>query len=190
MWCSAPLPSENEVTCPTCGAKLVGEGDDQVPGVTAIDAAAIISASRGAKPVKRSRWMSWISGEYTEDEQPAPPGSLAPPPANVRREMLRLELEAQVANLQGEATAMAADQAVEAVDAGASPTAAAAEAAELIAVTSDAIAAAAPAEALEVPPVPEDGELTTEPVAETAEATETVAAAEPDTDTATDGATV
>jgi hypothetical protein len=180
MWCSAPLPSENEVTCPTCGAKLVGEGDDQVPGVTAIDAAAIISASRGAKPVKRSRWMSWISGDYAEDDKPAPPGSLAPPPADVRREMLRLELEAQVANLQGEATAMAADQAVEAVDSGASPTAAAAEAAELIAVTSDAIAAAAPAETPEARPVPEDGEVTPE----------SAAAAEPDTDTATDGATV
>ena len=35
--------------------------------------------------------------------------------------MLRLELEAEVANLQAEAGAMAAEQAVEAVEAGASP---------------------------------------------------------------------
>jgi len=57
--------------------------------------------------------MSWISGDYEVDEKPAPPGSLAPPPPAVRREMLRLELEAQVANLQAEAGAMAAEDAVE-----------------------------------------------------------------------------
>jgi hypothetical protein len=38
---------------------------------------------------------------------------LAPPPVEVRREMLRLELEAQVANAQAEVEAMAADAAVE-----------------------------------------------------------------------------
>jgi hypothetical protein len=138
MWCSAPLATGTEVTCPTCGAKLVGEGDD-VPGVTAIDPAAIVSGSRAPKPQKRSRWMSWISGDYVEEDKPAPPGSLAPPPAAVRREMLRLELEAHVANLQGEASAIAANQAVEAIDAGAAPEAAAAEAAAVIAAADDAV---------------------------------------------------
>jgi hypothetical protein len=57
--------------------------------------------------------MSWISGEYSEDEKPAPPGSLSPPPPAVRREMLRLELEARVANLQAEAGAIAAEAAVD-----------------------------------------------------------------------------
>ena len=57
--------------------------------------------------------MSWISGEYTEEEKPAPPGSLAPPPPEVRREMLRLEIAAEVANLQAEAGAMAAEAAIE-----------------------------------------------------------------------------
>ena len=113
MWCSAELPSDHETTCPTCGATLIGEGDNQVPGVTAIDAEAIIRAGRDAKPRQRSRLMSWISGEYPEDEAPAPPGSLDPPSADVRREMLRLELEAQVANAQAEVESMAADVAVE-----------------------------------------------------------------------------
>ena len=111
MWCSAELPSTSEVTCPTCGATLIGEGDNRVPGVTAIDAEAIIRAGRDAKPRQRSRLMSWLSGEYPEEDRPAPPGSLDPPTADVRREMLRLELEAQVANLQAEAEAMAAEQA-------------------------------------------------------------------------------
>jgi len=146
MWCSAVLPSNSEVNCPTCGATLIGEGDNQVPGVTAIDAEAIIRAGRDAKPRQRSRLMSWLSGEYPEEDRPAPPGSLDPPTADVRREMLRLELEAQVANLQAEAEAMAAEQAVDAVDAGTAPEVAAADAAAALAAADAAIAAAAPAE--------------------------------------------
>lgn len=111
-WCSAPLPSESEATCPSCGATLIEETEKQVPGVTAIDAEAIIRG-KADRPKSRSRLMSWISGEYEEEEKPAPPGSLAPPPLEVRREMLRLELAAQVANLQAEAGAIAAEAAIE-----------------------------------------------------------------------------
>ena len=128
MWCSAVLPSNSEVNCPTCGATLIGEGDNQVPGVTAIDAEAIIRAGRDAKPRQRSRLMSWLSGEYPEEDEPAPPGSLEPPSADVRREMLRLELEAEVANLQAEADALIAEAAVEGRGPDASPEDAAAAA--------------------------------------------------------------
>src|SRR2546427_618712 len=79
MWCSAELPSDHETVCSSCGATLIGETDSQVPGVTAIDAEAIIKAGRAPKPRQRSRLMSWISGDYEADEAPAPPGSLAPP---------------------------------------------------------------------------------------------------------------
>jgi hypothetical protein len=116
MWCSAVLPSAHETTCPSCGATLVGEGESAVPGLTAIDADAILRSARSAgKSKPRGRLLSWISGEYEpEDAAAAPaPGSLAPPPAEVRREMLRLELEAQVANAQAEVEALAADAAVE-----------------------------------------------------------------------------
>ena len=114
-WCSAPLPSADAAACPSCGATLIGEGDPNVPGLTAIDADAILRAARAAKARPRSRLMSWISGEYVEGsgDSPAAEGSLAPPSDDVRREMLRLELQAQVANLQAEAEAMAADAAVE-----------------------------------------------------------------------------
>jgi hypothetical protein len=114
-WCSAPLPSDHEVTCPTCGATLLGDGDTSVPGLTAIDAEAILRNARAAKAKPRSRLLGWISGDYDDETsgmKPAP-GSLAPPPADVRREMLRLELEAQVANAQAEVESMAADAAVE-----------------------------------------------------------------------------
>jgi hypothetical protein len=62
----------------------------------------------------RSRLLSWISGEYP-DEAPtaADAGALAPPDAEVRREMLRLALEAEVANLQAEADALIAEATLE-----------------------------------------------------------------------------
>jgi hypothetical protein len=108
------LPSDHEETCPSCGATLLGDGDTSVPGLTAIDAEAILRSARAQKAKPRSRLLGWISGEYDDDgSTTAAPGSLAPPPADVRREMLRLELEAQVANAQAEVEAMAADAAIE-----------------------------------------------------------------------------
>jgi len=101
--------------CPSCGATLIGEGDTSVPGLTALDADAILRNARaGGKPKSRGRLLGWISGDYPGDEgASAAPGSLSPPPVEVRREMLRLELEAQVANAQAEVEAMAADAAIE-----------------------------------------------------------------------------
>jgi hypothetical protein len=113
-WCSAPLPSDHETVCPSCGATLLGDGDKSVPGLTAIDAEAILRNARAGKTKSRSRLLGWISGDYDEGAGPtAAPGSLSPPPADVRREMLRLELEAQVANAQAEVESMVADAAVE-----------------------------------------------------------------------------
>ncbi len=127
MWCSAILPSADETVCPSCGATLVGDGEPAVPGLTAIDAEAILRNARAAKVKPRGRLLSWISGEVDDDSaESAPPGSLAPPSADVRREMLRLELEAQVANAQAEVGSMAADAAIE----GGTPLPAAPEAAE------------------------------------------------------------
>src|SRR3954453_13937144 len=117
MWCSALLPSNHETTCPSCGATLIGDADPAVPGLTAIDADAIL---RNARTATRSRprggrLLSWISGEYSDDDDAASatPGSLSPPPAEVRREMLRLELQAQVPNAQAEAGALPAEAAGE-----------------------------------------------------------------------------
>ena len=112
-WCSAELPSDHETVCPSCGATLVGDGETQVPGLTAIDAEAILRNARAAKAKPRGRLMSWISGDYADESADTPPpGSLAPPPLEVRREILLLELEAQVANAQAEVESMAADAAV------------------------------------------------------------------------------
>jgi hypothetical protein len=114
-WCSAVLPDPAAATCPSCGATLIGDGETAgVPGLTSIDADAILRNARGTGRTKpRSGLLGWISGEYPVDESAvATPESLAPPTADVRREMLRLELEAQVANAQAEVEAMAADEAI------------------------------------------------------------------------------
>jgi hypothetical protein len=112
-WCSAELSGAASTSCPTCGAALV-EPDAAVPGVNAIDAEAISRNARLATPIRRSRLLSWITGDYAEDEVPAPPGSLAPPPADVRREMVRLELQAEYANLQAEAESIVSEAEAEA----------------------------------------------------------------------------
>lgn len=121
-WCSALYRGEPE-TCPSCGAALAVDPttDPALPGLTAIDAAAIVRAkSSGARP--RNRLLSWISGEYPEEAQTvADAGALAPPDAQVRREILRLELEAEVANLQAEAEALMAEATVEGRTAGTAP---------------------------------------------------------------------
>jgi len=119
-WCSATLPSADEVDCPSCGATLTGDVDPQVPGLTAIDAQAIARASQAPIRQQRSRLLSWISGEYDTDVEAAPADSeaLAPPDEAVKREILRLELEAEVANLQAENEALIAEARVEEADEG------------------------------------------------------------------------
>ena len=105
-WCSATL-TPGAANCPSCGANLTADDDHELPGVNAIDQEVV----RGLKkPPSRSRLLSWISGDY----EPGTPsvveaGALAPPDPNVQREILRLEIEAEVANLQAEAGARYAE---------------------------------------------------------------------------------
>jgi hypothetical protein len=109
-WCSADLPGDAGASCPACGAILSGEPERQLPGVTAIDADAIVRAARTPIPVRRNRLLSWISGDDSADfETPADPGSLAPPQPDVRREMIRIEIEAEVASMQADGEWVVAD---------------------------------------------------------------------------------
>ena len=113
-WCSASYTGEPE-TCPSCGAVLAADPatDPSLPGLTAIDTAAIVRA-KTPTPRSRNRLLSWISGEYPDEPGTvADAGALAPPDMAVRREILRLELEAEVANLQAEADALIAEATVE-----------------------------------------------------------------------------
>lgn len=129
-WCSATYTGDPE-TCPSCGAVLAVDptADPSLPGLTAIDTAAIVRAKTPATR-SRNRILSWISGEYPDEVATvADAGALAPPEPAVRREIFRLELEAEVANLQAEADALIAEATVEGRAPGVSPEdAAAAEA--------------------------------------------------------------
>jgi hypothetical protein len=122
-WCSATYTGDPE-TCPSCGAVLAVDpaADPSLPGLTAIDTAALV---RAKTPTTRSRnrILSWISGDYPDEAagDPADAGALAPPDLAVRREILRLELEAEVANLQAEADALIAEATVEGHAPGVSP---------------------------------------------------------------------
>jgi hypothetical protein len=110
-WCSAALVPGSP-TCASCGASLESEEERDVPGLTAVDTAIL----RGEKkPASRSRLLSWISGEYNADTAPSAADSkaLAPPDPAVQREIIRLELEAEVANLQAEADALLSEAVVE-----------------------------------------------------------------------------
>jgi hypothetical protein len=115
-WCSAEIAPALS-NCPACGATLTGDSDASLPGVTSLDQEAISRARREATPQRRSRLLSWISGDYDEADQPDPPGSLAPPPLEVRREMLRLELLAEEASLRAQTDALVAEAALEAEEA-------------------------------------------------------------------------
>ena len=113
-WCSAVLPSTDLEICPSCKATLTSTGEAALPGVTAIDHEALLRTSREPPRPQRSRILSWLSGEYVEETAtPAEPQAIAPPDLEVRREILRLELEAEIADQQAEADSIMADAAVE-----------------------------------------------------------------------------
>lgn len=114
-WCSAPLPDPAAETCPSCGATLTSAAPaDGLPGVTTLDTEAILRA-RSAVSRPRSRLLSFITGE--PDEAPPLPlsaESLAPPSEEVRREMLRMEIAAEVADLEAEVQSLETEARLEA----------------------------------------------------------------------------
>ena len=110
QWCSAPLPAADLDTCPSCGATLSTAPDTgEIRGVTTLDTEAILrSRSDVSRP--RGRLLSFITGEEpVELGGPEEAVSLAPPDDAVRLEMLRLQLEAERADLEAESIANKTD---------------------------------------------------------------------------------
>jgi hypothetical protein len=110
-WCSAELPDPAAAQCPSCGATLTSAtaADPEIRGVTMLDPEAIMRArAEVARP--RSRILSFITGDVpSETGEPASPGSLSRPTDDVRREMLRLQLEAERAELEAESVLLKSD---------------------------------------------------------------------------------
>ena len=110
-WCSTPL-GPDAVTCPSCGAALTGDEEPQVPGVTAVDQK--LAATRQRPTKSPSRLMAWIAGDSPDDiPSEGESQAIAPPDLEVRREILRLELEAEVAKLQAETDAILSEAVAE-----------------------------------------------------------------------------
>jgi hypothetical protein len=109
-WCSAAVVPGSP-TCASCGAILESDEDKDVPGLTAVDLGALRPET---KPASRNRLLSWISGEYPEEAPSANEAqALAPPDPEVQREIIRLELEAEVANLEAERDSLLSEAVVE-----------------------------------------------------------------------------
>ena len=114
QWCSAELPAPDLPVCPSCGATLTSATTtDDIKGVTTLDTEAILRArSEVTRP--RGRLISFINGEVPVEvggEKEA--ASLAPPDDAVRLEMLRLQIEAERADLEAEAVSMKTDVVLE-----------------------------------------------------------------------------
>ncbi len=97
-WCSELLPVDATVSCPACHANLHAEGETRLPGLTEVETSTATRV-RLAEAPRRSKLLAWISGDI-DDEPFAPaaagaPEAVALPPRDVRREMLRLKLEAE-----------------------------------------------------------------------------------------------
>src|SRR5512139_4088566 len=98
-WCSAELPVPGVEQCPSCGAALTTATgtEPDIRGVTTLDPEAILRArSEVSRP--RSRILSFITGETPVETDEADATSFAPPSDEVRREMLRLQIEAERAD--------------------------------------------------------------------------------------------
>jgi hypothetical protein len=103
-WCSSTVPVD-AVTCPSCGAQLREAAEGEVLGVTQIDPSAVSRVRR----VKPRRLTSWLTGDApAEDEETG--GKIEPPTADVRREMLKMELAAIDAELEAKAAQAAANE--------------------------------------------------------------------------------
>jgi len=114
-WCSAAIVPGSP-TCSSCGASLESEEDRDVPGLTAVDMAILRGEKKEQPGPSRNRLLSWISGDYTVEPAPLTPSesqALARPDPEVQREIIRLELEAEVANLQAEADSLLSEAVVE-----------------------------------------------------------------------------
>jgi hypothetical protein len=111
-WCSAPIASPDDVTCGACGATLQGDAAIEIPGLTTIDGQHSWQAGAPRK-VRRTFGVLFAGGDDIRRPSEADLPALAMPDAEVRREMLRLKLDAELADLTARAAAQAAERGIQ-----------------------------------------------------------------------------
>jgi hypothetical protein len=108
-WCSAALPVADAEECPSCRARLVEETGVEIPGLTSVDPV-LLAVAAAPRKVKRNLATLLVG---SDNETPLPSlaemPALALPAADVRREMIRLEMDARLASLQAEVSARNAE---------------------------------------------------------------------------------
>jgi len=135
-WCSAVVDPDGQDRCPSCGARLRGDPDAAIPGVTSIDPEVARKAA-ASSPSSRRGLLGLLAdpGPTTPDSvQPSSIEALRPPTPAVRHEMEKLMAEL--------AASAAAEAAAEAEAAAAAELEAAAQAVAVL----DPAAAQAPAD--------------------------------------------
>jgi hypothetical protein len=93
-WCSASIPA-GAATCPACGAAVESETTSDVPGLTVVDPTAKLHDDEGMIPDSMDP-MAWLRAGH--GRQAVHEDAVEPPSDAVRREMRRMELEAEIEN--------------------------------------------------------------------------------------------
>ncbi|HSL97518.1 MAG TPA: hypothetical protein VK831_03005 [Candidatus Deferrimicrobiaceae bacterium] len=106
-WCSAPLDDVGVATCPSCGASLHEQLEGDLPGLTQVDAMALATQRRA-----RGGGMRALIGLTDEDTEGSPARLVPEPPSEaVRREMMRLRIDALEAEIEAQTAALEAARA-------------------------------------------------------------------------------
>lgn len=112
-WCSAPLAGA-ATACSACGATVQPATGSDVPGVTTLDPDVLLRRRSEREPARqRAGLLGFLTGEVDLPETDPGDDSTAPPSDEVRREMLRMQLEAERADLEAQLLARRADAVLE-----------------------------------------------------------------------------
>ena len=92
-WCSTEIPA-GAGACPNCGALVEGAVASESPGLTVVEPAATLGPDGGRIP-DDLRPKAWLRAD---DGTPANDTAFDPPSDEVRLEMRKMELEAEIVN--------------------------------------------------------------------------------------------
>ncbi len=93
-WCSTEIPA-GAGACPNCGALVEGAAAPEIPILTVVDPAATPRPDEGRIPDDLEP-KAWLQAD--DDGTPASGTAFEPPSDEVRLEMRKMELEAEIIN--------------------------------------------------------------------------------------------
>jgi len=109
-WCSTSIPVD-AAACPKCGAVAEGSVAQDIPGLTVVEPKATLGPVEGLLP-DRLDPRAWLDAGHGGDA--VDPEAVRPPSEAVRREMLKIELEAEIENAGGMVMSPTGDESREA----------------------------------------------------------------------------